>query len=71
MELREFEILCESTFHSLFTKAKEKDRVKFLTSCLALYQDEKSGLKIISYMGDYEFDELLTLIKDFFDFDKK
>lgn len=46
------------------------DRAKFLTSCLAIYQDDNSGIKIISCVVDYEFEELLKLITDFNGFEE-
>ncbi len=70
LELNEFEKLCESTFNSLFQGAKQENGAKFLTSLLTIYYDQNSGLDTINYTVDYEFEELLDLIRGFSGFEE-
>jgi len=61
MEKSDFESLCLKIFSNLFEKAKSKNETQFLTSFFPFYKQQ--GYNIISYIIDYEFTELLELIK--------
>ncbi|MEK0337689.1 MAG: hypothetical protein QQN41_09690 [Nitrosopumilus sp.] len=60
--LREdFKILCDQHFDKLFTDAKEKNEKQFFTSFFGF---RKYGdYRILSYIIDFEFQEIIELIK--------
>ena len=62
MNRSSFESLCTELFESLFGKVKSIDEVKFLTNFFPFY--EQYGHKIMSYIPDYEFSEVIDLIKN-------
>ena len=62
MELSAFEKLCDKTFTEIFNKAKTTNEELFLTSCFVFYRN--FGYNILSFPSDFEFQEVIELIKD-------
>ena len=63
MTEQQFERLCSESFSKIYSAAKSKNEIQFLTSCFAIYK--QFDLNIMSYMTDYEFNEVLDLLSNF------
>jgi hypothetical protein len=60
---KEFGQICDEAFSQIYAKAKATNKVQFLTSCFAFYKQQH--LNIMSYVTDYELQEVLELISRF------
>ena len=63
MKRQEFEKLCIESFSKIYSEAKAKNEIQFLTSCFAFYKQFDQN--IMSYVTDYEFNEVLDLLNNF------
>ena len=63
MKNEDYKKLCDTTFNSLFHKAQLSNERMFLTSLFPFYTH--ANHTVLSYIPDYEFDEVLDLISSF------
>jgi len=66
MEKQEFHELCNNCFENLFIKARDTNKVQFLTSFFAFYK-LKNKL-ILDYFTNYVFQEVLEILHSFKNF---
>ena len=65
MKNQEFHELCNNCFKELFSRAKDTNKVQFLTSFFAFYKLNKTKKYVQDYITNYVFQEVLEILNNF------